>query len=170
MADHKQIITDLAAIQKTVLDGCKCGGIGLELNPPNSLYENTGGACPDCAEVRALDLCWHEWKISNEELDIYRCVNCNRTSDEYGIRRYHPDLTTHMHESKLWIVHVMQVLGEWDGFMLHVNPISPTLSSQMGGAYQLSTKEILKFADILTDGEHLVPAIEAYLKEREGGK
>ncbi len=176
--DHK-IVAALAAIQKAVVAGCKCEDVGL-LQSENHCLECTQGPtdivcsdkhdslicdpCPDCAEVRALDLCWHEEGKDKEtgRLTAF-CKHCHKFAGDPDWRNGHPDLTTHMHGSKLWIVHVMQVLGEWKKFVGHMND-EIDLACFNDPEHDCSC--YMKVADILTDGKDLVPAIGAYLEER----
>ncbi len=189
MPNHQAIITELAKVRVEVKAGCKtCGGSGIvstlccERDEQWNECAICGGAgfaetpCPDYAEVRALDLCWHSCEKGTIDKryipeEVYYCDGCGegpRTfKDDWG----NPDLTTHMHGSKLWLVHVMQVLGVWDKFMLqhfkqalYVKKFRESSNNvftvKLGGAGAIY--------DILTDGEKLVLAVEAWLKEREG--
>ena len=188
MKDHQAIITALAKVRVEVKANCKCGGKGKVTR----FYEDTtrvkhvdilrdkGGEfeyipCPDCAEVRALDLCWHRDRITgiSPKYQAYTCDNCGKQTD---YRKFNPDLTTEPYkidgepQGKLWIVHVMQVLGVWEGFVRWHNKQSLYMVHAPWGYDYSQRDEItpLVSADILTDGSKLVPAIEAYLKEREG--
>ena len=163
--DHKEIITRLAAIAEEVKAGCGCGGSG-KLWEPGMAKDDTY-SCPDCAEIRALDLCWHSCEKGTVDKrympeEIYYCDGCGKGPRTFKDDWENPDLTTHMYGGKLWIVHCLEVLGEWNEFC---NYLIRT-NSRHGLGY--SNPYVRKIIDITKDGEHLVPAIGAYLKERNG--
>ena len=206
MEMNQAIIAALAKVREEVKANCKCGGsgkfecghpakcqtiegcdhcIGNKCKLEEIVKYSTVRKCPDCAEVRALDLGPHEFAEKYEkEIPLYEWasretfhfVKCSCGRDFHSqawqnhIKETNPDLTTHMHGSKLYIVHVMQVLGMWESFAINLrikiaeeyNPVKDEPNEISKG------KQQVQYADILTDGELLVPAIEVYLKEREG--
>ena len=140
--NDQQIIQALAKVREGRLALCECGGKGY-VRP-----DNTGLApwddewrdkipCPKCAPMRELELCWHE----SMEKRMYTCKHCKaHPLDQFP----NPRLTTHQHGSKLWITHVLDVLGLLDEFLN-----CPWLTPM----------------DLL-DGKLLVLAIGAWLEER----
>ena len=165
MPNHKAIITALAKVQGEVKANCKCGGSNRVQDCKCPSYYDWAEKCSDCAEVRALDLCWHSCEKGTIDKryipeEVYYCDGCGegpRTfKDDWG----NPDLTTHMHGSKLWLTHVLEVLGLWEEFIYWQS--DRLMANVDGRLYRMD------FADILTDGKLLMPVVEAYLKEREG--
>jgi len=77
-------------------------------------------------------------------------------------------------QGKLWIVHVMQVLGVWEKFRTWMDKIYYDIAGAMVGEDFDLPGYIIDFFieherdNILTDGKLLVLAVEAWLKEREG--
>lgn len=174
---NKQIITTLALVKEEVLAGCKCGGSGEERVYRDHLgIVDSVDPCPDCAEVRALDLPVpkHDLRYSHPIGGIYwKCACGEEGYNHYKVKEHVnpeiPDLTTHMHGSKLFLVHVMQVLGVWEGFLWELNQKVleeefPRASIEGGNCYTLP-----HVSKIIADGEHLVPVIGAWLKERGDG-
>ncbi len=164
MENHKQIVAALAAKQGELVAGCKCKGTNVNQDfeamrdEVDIVLVGKDDTCEDCAEVRALDLCWHEWilialNVNFTKKTEWSCEHCYKHVWE-NMQPTNPDLTTEPYkidgkpQGKLWITHIMQVLGEWDKFII-----------------SLEGKPI---TSIVIDGKDLVPAIEAYLKEREG--
>lgn len=168
---HQQIIIKLAGIRDGLVKGCKCGGSGRKkiarIDYARLFKENgfplTGGMiadnipdtipCPSCAELRGLELdkraCRDFPYAQTKPCQNRPCETC-----DYFKPIGPPDLTIHRQGSKLWIIHVMQVLGEWEGFVEWV----------WVDDYRRKLSHKLETADILTDGEKLVPAISAYLE------
>lgn len=121
--------------------------------------------CPTCAEIRGLDLCWHETD-SGLHATMHTPHKCKHCGQKY---LDNPDLTTHMHGSKLWIVHAMQVLGLWDEFV-EWHDLKCFAKLRMKGDWCVADFSLRAraSADILTDGKHLVDALHSFSREREG--
>ena len=170
----QDIITELAKVQREVKANCQCGGSGeLKCMGETSDYDE----CPDCAEVRALDLCWHEWKNTGElvhplspnaSLYKWKCT-CGLSAASFDGPPQkaqlcdNPDLTTHMEGSKLWIVHCLITLGEWEKF---VGDMNDGIDLACFSDPEHDCKCYMKVADILTSGELLVEAISSFLEQR----
>ena len=163
---NKEIITRLNRIADEVKAGCGCGGSGVCSTGQDEINhcDVTNSSCP-CAEVRALDFTLHKmagsFQLQNERgynIGVFGpiCACGNKYEHDYALKKHcdnkNPDLTTHMHGSKLWIVHVMQVLGVWEEFKTWM------IQDVGHSRYALM--------DICTDGEHLVPAAGAWLEGR----
>ena len=166
----QQIIQALASIRDEGLAKCECGGKGVTWVCEScgvvggNIYEEKGledsdvicgkcksdevdldhTDCPKCAPMRELELPDH-WHVmvpagtSAFARQFTRCSICG-----LGEPTPNPDLTTHQHGSKLWIVHALDVLGLLDEFLN-----CPWLTPM----------------DLL-DGKLLVSAIGAWLQER----
>ena len=170
MEMSQAIIAALAKVRGEKVDNCKCRGsgkveckychrIGCECDKRHITraedccnYFEVGGlyyiSCPTCATIRELDFeivyCLHLGKES-----------CHSTCGRYieGCKGINvPDLTTHQEGSKLWLVHIMQVLGVWEEFV--------------GWLCNRAWNRKERLTDTLTDSKLLVPAVEAWLKER----
>ena len=190
----KLIITELAGIQKAGVDECRtCIGEGitncsrLENDPDMNCeiacneceHDVDPFPCPDCAEIRALDLCWHEFKYDPENREIFRgfwykckcglkygiCTREHRITQEerngitMGGPRDHdnPDLTTVMHGSTLLLVHWLKVLGVWGEFYM----------SRYFHHVCFKGNHVDDFVAEITDGELLCQAVWSWLQERE---
>ena len=170
MPNHKAIITALAKVQGEVKANCKCGGSNRVQDCKCPSYYDCAEKCSDCAEVRAFDLKWKckwdkcvHWRDAS--IGVYAWERCILQGDKYihdikDCTEGYPDLTTHMHGSKLWLTHVLEVLGLWEEFIYWQS--DRLMANVDGRLYRMD------FADILTDGKLLMPVVEAYLKEREG--
>ena len=175
----KQLVKLFQAEQTRKLAECECVGSGSTWTCEDPEHDTSYTArekgygskcwlghklikilCPTCAEVRGLDLRIHEFKRTGQTkkhadtvfegwLCGWKC-SCGKFLWTEGIMapEHHnhdnPDLTTYQHGSKLWITHALHTPSVWDEF----------ISRQYTDA------------DILTDGELLVPAIGAWLEGR----
>lgn len=150
----KQLIEHFANVQQELLENCECGGackyIQKTWDSWHGAYEHdcqhprveeeefddcgaycdgyTPIPCPTCAEIRELELCWHE-SIGYDNMWSYGsvCRHCGISNSEmikmpdkvghYPQKYPNPDLTTAMHGSKLLVVHIMTVLNLLDDFL-----------------------------------------------------
>ncbi|KKM63633.1 hypothetical protein LCGC14_1509490 [marine sediment metagenome] len=160
MKDRK-IITALAKVRDEVKAGCKCGGSGeieAEITCPSCGCNLFGKECewcgpqaipcPDCAEVRALDF---NFDMSEGE-PMVGGTDLVTLSEKEDLEPL-PDLTTHMHGSKLWLMTVMETLGIWEDF------------SRKLFCSSLNQDEVI---GIFVDGKKLVPKIGSYLEQKYG--
>lgn len=80
------------------------------------------------------------------------------------LEKSNPNYATLNPDGTFKCVEAMQMAGLWDGFVIDVNPISPTLSSHDGGRYKLNDGEILKLAKLMSNGKLLLTEINSYLE------
>jgi len=188
------IIAALAKVQVEKVancDACSGGGIVYYIHgcgtcgtPEKSPEICNCPPCPTCAPIRELDLRVHgitggEYQPTMNNVELYnlycscgdtiqyfRKVAHNHPSYSQELHdNLNPDLTTHREGSKLWLVHCLITLGEWEKF---VGDMNDGIDLACFSDPEHDCKCYMKVADILTDGKNLVPAIEEYLKEREG--
>lgn len=154
----KSILAHLALAQQVALKNCKCGGSG-QVEPKNiglvpwDITWQEPIPCPTCAPVRALDAEFKLWA----EILTWPCNTKSLTTE--------PCKIDGKPQGKLLIVHIMEVLGLWEGFLMwnwiHNN------QELNGIQYVNSVDRIPRMADILTNGPLLVDAINSYLEGRE---
>lgn len=110
--------------------------------------------CPICTEWRTLlkEWCWHVWSMEAQE-----CFTCGQEFKQC----INPDLTRHMTGSRLTLVVMMERVGLMSKFIKELirAEIRKEFSIHLG---------YTNVIDILLDGEKLLPAVIAYLKERLG--
>jgi len=188
MEIDRKLIQAFQKYAQELKDGCSCNDGWLPIEkikgtqvPERAIPEQ----CEKCAPIRELELCWHETIVTRRlptgdrlgEWENHWKCSCGKTGTSLGdysagdfVANHNalcnPDFTTKLHGTVWYVRHVLEVLGLWERFVDDVNPISPVLRCTGGqeNGYKLSTNEINKFADILTNGTHLRDAALAFME------